>query len=134
MLKNKQQAGHIADLSRREREIMDIIFSLQEATVTEVLEAMEDPPSYSAVRSTLNIMQSKGHLTHRHDGNRYVYLPTTDLKVARSSALDHVLKTFFGDSTADAVTALLEERGKKLSEQELARLSTMIRRARKEGR
>ncbi len=134
MVKNKQKPDPASDLSRREREIMDIIYSRQEATVSDVLQEMGDPPSYSAVRSTLNIMQTKGYLTHRHDGNRYVYLSTTDLKSARTSALDHVLKTFFGDSTADAVTALLEERGTKLSEKELAKLSSMIRRARKEGR
>ena len=132
MRKNQQTDSQ--ELSRREREIMDIIYRADEATVAEVLDAMEVPPSYSAVRSTLNILQDKGHLTHRHEGNRYVYLPTVDRSKARLSALDHVLQTFFDGSPADAVTALLEERGTKLNKQELERLSKLIRQARREGR
>lgn len=121
-------------LSRREREIMDILYRRTEATVAEVREALSDPPSYSAVRSTLNILESKGHLTHRHDGNRYVYTPTVDPRSARRSALDHLLHTFFDGSAADAVTALLEEGKDRLSSGELRRLSDMIEKARREGR
>jgi predicted transcriptional regulator len=130
----KKQQKEPQELSRREREIMDIIYRVGEATVAEVLDAMEDPPSYSAVRATLNILQDKGHLAHRHEANRYVYLPTVDRSKARLSALDHVLQTFFDGSPADAVTALLEERGTKLNKQELERLSKLIRQARREGR
>lgn len=122
-----------ADLSRREREIMDIVYRDGEATVAEVRDAMQAPPSYSAVRSTMRILEDKGHLTHRHQGNRYVYLPTVDRKAVRRSALDHVVKTFFGGSAADAVTALLAERT-DLTEDELADLADRIRDARKEGR
>ena len=113
---------------------MNIIYRLGEVTVTEVLEAMEDPPSYSAVRSTLNILKSKGHLSHRHDGNRYVYRPTVDRKSACDSALEQLVNTFFDGSAADAATALLEERGAKLSKPELERLSQLIRQSRREGR
>ena len=120
--------------SRRERQIMDIIYRLEEATTAEVLAEITDPPSYSAVRSTLSILEAKGHLTHRNDGNLYVYLPTVGLSAARRSALDHLLSTFFAGSAADAVMALLEERGQKLSKQELERLSKLIRQARREGR
>ena len=119
--------------SRREREIMDIIHRTGEATVAEVRSAMEEAPSYSAVRATLNILERKGHLTHRLEANRYVYLPTEDRRDARLSALDHVVQTFFDGSAADAVTALLSER-QELSEAELADLASMIRKARKEGR
>jgi len=114
--------------------MMDILFRLGDGTVADVLGQMADPPSYSAVRSTLRILEGKGHLTHRHDGNRYVYLPTTDLGAARESAMGHLLETFFQNSTADAVTALLEEHGKGLSPEELDRISAMLRQARKEGR
>ena len=88
----------------------------------------------TAVRSTLSILESKGHLTHRHDGTRHVYLPTVDRQSARRSALDHVLTTFFDGSAADVVTALLEQRGTSLSKDELDRLSKLIRQARREGR
>lgn len=128
----KQQSPF--DLSRREREIMSIVYRRGEVTVADVLKSMDDPPTYSAVRSTLNILETKGHLTHRHDGNRYVYLPTVDRKAARESALEQLLNTFFDGSTADAVTALLEERGERLSKAELERLSRLIRQSRREGR
>ena len=86
--KQQGESPEVPELSRREREMMDIIYRAGEATVAEVLEAMQDPPSYSAVRSTLSILQRKGHLTHRNEGNRYVYLPTRDRRDARSSALE----------------------------------------------
>ncbi len=134
MAKNQQKQRPSPELSRRERELMDIVYRLGEATVADVLDAMDDPPSYSAVRSTLNILETKGHLTHRHAGNRYVYLPTVDRAAARLSALEHLLQTFFDGSTADAVSALLEERRARLTEQEIERLSKLIRQARREGR
>jgi predicted transcriptional regulator len=130
----KKQRRKTPELSRREREMMDIIYRAGEATVAEVLDAMDDPPSYSAVRSTLNILQRKGHLTHRHDGNRYVYAPTRNRAEARSSALDHLLRTFFDGSAADAVSALVEQKRDELSDAELKRLMKLIRQARREGR
>ena len=134
MVKNQQGNPTTPELSRREREVMDIVYRLGEATVGEVMQSMEEPPSYSAVRSTVRILEGKGHLHHRNDGNRYVYLPTVDAAAARLSALDHVLDTFFSGSAADAVTALLEERGNKLSRGELEQLSKLIRQARRDGR
>ena len=134
MVKKQQRDPAPPDLSRREREVMNIVYRLGEATVAEVLEAMDDPPTYSAVRSTVRILESKGHLSHRHNANRYVYLPTVDPASARMSALDHLLDTFFEGSAAGAVTALLEERAGKLSRQELERLSKLIREARRDGR
>ncbi|MCP3981692.1 MAG: BlaI/MecI/CopY family transcriptional regulator [bacterium] len=131
-MRKKQQKD--STLSRREREIMDIVYRVGEATVNDVLEAMTAPPSYSAVRSTMNILETKGHLAHRNEANRYIYLPTLDRDAARQSALDHVLNTFFDGSAADAVTALLEERGGRLKRQELERISKLIRQARREGR
>ncbi len=120
--------------SRREREIMDIVYRRGRATAAEVLAEMTEPPSYSSVRSTLNILENKGHLQHTADGNRYVYSPTLRRSQARRSALDQLLATFFDDSPAEAVTALLETRGAELSDGDLDELSRLIRRAREEGR
>lgn len=121
-------------LSRREREIMDVVFRQGKATAAEVLAAIPDPPSYSAVRSTLGILEAKGHLTHEQEGNRYIYLPTVDRKKARQFALEHLLDTFFDGSAAEVVTALIEEKGTDLSSKELDSLSRLIRQARTEGR
>ena len=120
--------------SRREQEIMEIIFRRGRATVAEVIDDMAAPPSYSAVRSTISILESKGHLTHETDGNRYVYRPTVDPQRARRSALDHLLTTFFDGSAAAVVSALLEEQADTLTEDELNKLSTLVEQARKEGR
>lgn len=130
----KKQQKERPELSRREREIMNVIYRLSEATVSEVIAEMSQPPSYSAVRSTLRILEGKGHLTHRSDANRYVYLPTVDRTAARRSAMDQLLQTFFDGSAAGAVTALIEERAGKLSKDELDELSKLIRQARREGR
>jgi len=121
-------------LSRREREMMNIIFARGRATATEVLESMDDPPSYSAVRATLRVLEQKGHLKHQHDGTRYVYLPTVNRERVRLSALDHLLATFFDGSAANVVATLIERQKGKMSEEELERLSTLIDTARKEGR
>jgi predicted transcriptional regulator len=122
------------EFSRREREMMDVVFRLGRATAAEVLGEMRTPPSYSAVRSTLSILEGKGHLTHEQDGNRYIYRPTVDPKQARQSALDHVLDTFFDGSASEVVSALIEEHATDLSDGELDRLSALIRQAREEGR
>lgn len=121
-------------LSRREREMMNIIFARGQATATEVLEAMAEPPSYSAVRATLRILEQKGHLKHQHDGTRYVYLPTLNREKVRLSALDQLLTTFFDGSAANVVATLIEKQKGNLTHDELDRLSSLIEQARKEGR
>ena len=122
------------NLSRREREMMNIIFAHGRATATEVLEAMTDPPSYSAVRATLRILEQKGHLKHQHDGTRYVYIPTSNRDRVRLSALDQLLATFFDGSAANVVATLIERQKGNMSDEELDRLSELIDEARKEGR
>jgi BlaI family transcriptional regulator, penicillinase repressor len=119
------------DLSRRERQIMDVIYRLERAAVADVLERLPDPPSYSAVRAMLRILEEKGHLRHEQDGPRYVYLPTVPREKAKESALKNVLRTFFGGSTEAAVAALLDLRGEELTEGELERISRVIENARK---
>ena len=121
-------------LSRREREMMNIIFARGQATATEVLEALADPPSYSAVRATLRILEQKGHLKHHHDGMRYVYIPTLNREKVRLSALDQLLTTFFDGSAANVVATLIEKQKGNMTDDELDRLSTLIEQARKEGR
>ena len=121
-------------LSRREREMMNIIFRSGKATATEVMEGMSDPPSYSAVRATLRVLEQKGHLRHQHDGARYVYTPTVNRERARISALDQLLNTFFDGSAASVVATLLERSKDEMSADELENLSELIAQARKEGR
>lgn len=121
-------------LSRREREMMNIIFRQGKATATDVLEALAEPPSYSAVRATLRVLEQKGHLRHQHDGTRYVYIPTVNREKARISALDHLLTTFFEGSAASVVATLLEQSKDQMTPDELDRLSSLIDQARKEGR
>lgn len=121
-------------LSRRERQIMDIIYSRGQATANEVLENLSDPPSYSAVRALLRVLEEKGHLRHTLDGQRYVYSPTVARERAKRSALRGVLQTFFGNSAEEAVAALLDISEKKLSDDELKRMEDLIKQARKEGR
>ena len=120
-------------LSRRERQIMDVIYRRGRATAAEVLEDIPDPPSYSAVRAMLRLLEEKGHVRHEQDGPRYVFVPIVHRDRARRSALTHVVRTFFGGSATDAVAALLNDGG-KLSAAELDRLSAMIEQAREEGR
>jgi predicted transcriptional regulator len=122
-----------AQLSRRERQIMDVIYRRGRATAAEVLDGLPDPPSYSAVRAMLRLLEEKGHLRHEQDGPRYVFLPTVNRDRARKSALTHVVRTFFDGSATDAVAALLDADA-KLSESDLDRLSAMIASARQEGR
>jgi predicted transcriptional regulator len=119
-------------LSRRERQIMDVIYRLGRATAAEVSERLPDPPSYSAVRAMLRVLEEKGHVRHEQDGQRYVYLPTVAREKARKSALAHLVKTFFDGSVERAVAALLESGG-RLTDEECDRLSRLIRRARSEG-
>jgi predicted transcriptional regulator len=120
------------DLSRRERQIMDIVYRGGRVTAADVNGRLPDPPSYSAVRALLRILERKGHVRHELDGTRYVYLPVVAKHSARRSALRDVVETFFEGSTEMVVAALLD-RG-ELSDGELARLSALIEQARKEGR
>jgi predicted transcriptional regulator len=121
-------------LSRREREMMNIIFARGRATAQEVMEAMAEPPSYSAVRATLRVLEQKGHVRHEHDGTRYVYTSTTNREKVRLSALDQLLTTFFDGSAANVVATLIERQKGKLTDEELDRLSELIEQAREEGR
>ena len=121
-------------LSRRERQVMDILFRRGEATVAEVMAELPDPPTYSAVRSILRILAEKGHITHKEDGPRYVYLPVVNTENARDQALEHVVRTFFDGSAEQAVTALLKMSDADLSETEITRLRDRIRKARSGGR
>ncbi|HSL72098.1 MAG TPA: BlaI/MecI/CopY family transcriptional regulator [Longimicrobiales bacterium] len=122
------------ELSKRERQIMDALYQMGEATVSEVLERIPDPPSYSAVRATLRVLEEKGHVQHKQDGPRYVYLPTVPQDTAQTAALSHLLGTFFGGSVEAAVMALVQLNETKLSQSELERLASRIREAEREGR
>ena len=121
-------------LSRRERQIMDALYTYGEATVGEVMDRMPDPPSYSAVRATLRVLEEKGHVRHKQDGPRYLYLPTVSRDKAQSHALKHVVGTFFDGSVEQAVMALLSLPETNLSEAQLERLAEQVRRAEEEGR
>ncbi len=120
--------------SRREKEMMDIIYRREQASAVEVMDDMADPPSYSAVRATLRVLENKGHLTHVDDGTRYVYKPTVDRDQASRRALNDMMKTFFDDSAEKVVAALLDTRGSQLSSEDLDSLKTLVEKARREGR
>lgn len=124
----------LENLSRRERQIMDVIYRDGQATATEVLAALPDPPSYSGVRAMLRVLENKGHLRHVPDGTRYVYRPTLPRERAGKPALENVIETFFDGSAEKAVAALLDLSRSELSQAELDRLSRLIEQARTEGR
>jgi len=119
-------------LSRRERQILDVLYARGSATAADVMGAIPDPPGYSAVRALLRILESKGHARHEQQGTRYVYFPVVSRDNARQSALSRIVTTFFEGSAAQAAAALLDST--TLSEDELAHLSSLIDRARREGR
>ena len=121
------------ELSRRERQIMDLLYQRGRATAAEVQADLPDPPGYSAVRAMLRVLEEKGHVRHQQDGPRYVYLPRVARDRAKRSALRHVVRTFFDGSTEQLVAALLDDGSTQLSEGELDRLAHLIERARKEG-
>jgi BlaI family transcriptional regulator, penicillinase repressor len=126
---------HQQSLSRRERQIMEIVYRLGEATAQQVLEEMHDPPSYSALRALMRILVEKQHLQHRADGPRYIYLPTVSRSKARAAALAGVVDNFFeGSAVRAAATLLGSMHGKKLTKDELEELSTIIDNARRQGR
>jgi predicted transcriptional regulator len=113
---------------------MEVIYRRRQATSAEVLEELPDPPSYSAVRALLRVLEAKGHLKHEQQGPRYVFLPTVSRERARRSALRELVQTFFDGSTEQAVAALLDRSDRALSDEELARLARLIEQSRKEGR
>jgi predicted transcriptional regulator len=127
LLKNQQ-------LSRRERQIMDILYQRGKSSASEVREAMPDAPSYSAVRAMLRILEEKGHVRHQAEGLKYVYLPTLAREKAKRSAVKHLLDTFFDDSPEQIVAALLDVSSTRLTREELDRMAAMIEQAKKEGK
>jgi BlaI family transcriptional regulator, penicillinase repressor len=120
-------------LSRRERQIMDILFRLRRVSVQDVLEALPDPPSYSAVRALMRILEEKGFIRHEKTGAKYVYTPVDPPDSAGKSALDRVVQTFFGGSVEKVVAALLDSHDSGLHEADYERMHEMIEQARKEG-
>ena len=123
-----------AQLSRRERQIMDVLYRQGRATAAEVQAELPDPPSYSAVRAMLRILEEKGHTRHEQDGPRYVYVPTLTRSKAKRSALKHLLDTFFEGSAEQVVVALLEVSGDELTDADLSKLRRLIDSARNEAR
>ncbi len=121
-------------LSRRERQIMDVLYQLGEATAADVQERLPEPPSYSAVRAMLRILEEKGHVRHHEDGPRYVYAPVVARDKARKSAVTHLLRTFFDGSVEQAMAALLDGADRKLSRDEIDRLARLIDERKREGR
>lgn len=131
MRKRTPAPGPQAELGRRERQIMEIIYRRGRASASEVLGDLADAPSYSAVRGMLRYLEEKGHLKHEQDGPRYVYMPTSPQHKVRASALSHLVHTFFNGSVGEAAAALLES--KPLSRGEQERLTQILEKARKQG-
>jgi predicted transcriptional regulator len=125
-------AAH-ADLTRRERQIMDILYRLGRATAGEVMHELPGDPSYSTVRTQLRVLEEKGHVHHEEQGLRYIYAPALARHAARKSALRHLVETFFDGSAEKTVAALLGGDASKLSEDELRRIAEIVTKARKEG-
>jgi predicted transcriptional regulator len=129
----KKQNQH-QNLSRRERQIMDILFRLGAATASEVRAGIPDAPSYSAVRAQLATLERKGHARHESRDLRYLYMPTIRPEQARRNALRHLVDTFFGGSSSRVIAALLDSESARLDPKELTRLSELVEQARKEGK
>ena len=121
-------------LTRRERQIMDVLYRLGRATASQILEGLDDAPSYSTVRTQLRVLEEKGHVTHAEEGLRYVYMPTVTRSAARRAALRHLVDTFFDGSPASVVTTLLGNDAARLSEDDLDRIAAIIERARSDPR
>jgi predicted transcriptional regulator len=122
------------DLSRRERQIMDLLYEHGKLTAAEVHEKLPEPPSYSAVRAMLRILEEKGHIRHEEVGLRYVFFPVVARERARTSAVRHLIQTFFSGSTEQAVAALIDESAGEISDEELNRIAGLIEKAKREGR
>jgi predicted transcriptional regulator len=133
-IRKSRPALQTADLGRRERQIVDAVYRLGRASVADVRAELPDPPTYSAVRGMLNLLEEKGHLRHVSDGLRYVYLPVVAPEAASRNAMAHVVRTFFGGSPAEAASALFELPDRRWSRDELAQLSQLVKQAMKEGR
>jgi predicted transcriptional regulator len=121
-------------LSRRERQILDILYRLGRATAAEVMAELPGEPAYSTVRTQLRVLEEKGHVRHEEQGLRYVYAPAVPRHAARKSALRHLVQTFFDGSAEKAVAALLGPEGARLTDEELERIADLVAKARKEGR
>jgi BlaI family penicillinase repressor len=130
----KPQHSGYRSLSRRERQIMDVLYSRDRASAADVRRQMPSPPSYSAVRALLRVLEEKGHIRHEMEGQRYVYMPVVARSHAQKSALRHLVDTFFEGSAEQAVATLLDLSKDGLTPEELARLSRLIDQAREEGR
>ena len=122
-----------SQLSRRERQIMDILYQRGKATAAEVKVAMDDAPSYSAVRAMLRVLEEKGHVRHETEGLRYIFVPSVNREKAKRSAVKHLIDTFFRDSPDQVVAALLDVSSKQLTNAELDRMAELIEKARREG-
>jgi predicted transcriptional regulator len=120
-------------LTRRERQIMDVLFRRTRATAAEVMADLPGDPSYSTVRTQLRVLEEKGHVRHEDDGVRYVYMPVVRRQAARKSALRHLVDTFFEGSTEKTVAALLGGEGTRLTDEELERIASLIAKSRKDG-
>ncbi len=130
MAKRKDQN----DLGRRERQILEVVYKLGEASVSEVLADLDDPPTYDTVRTVIRVLETKSFLRHRKVGTKYVYSPTVSPKSASKQALSRIMKTFFAGSASDAVATIFDLAAPDLSEEDLTELQELIEKARKEGR
>jgi len=126
--------GHGATLSRRERQIMDILYRGGRATAGEVMDQLAGDPSYSTVRTQLRVLEDKGHVRHEEEGLRYVYMPAVPRHAARKSALRHLVDTFFDGSAEKIVAAVLGGQSARLTDEELTRIAELVAKARKEGK
>ena len=117
-------------LTKRERQIMDVLYRLGRATAADILDALHDPPGNSTVRTQLRVLEQKGHVRHEEEGLRYLYMPTVPRHSARRSALKHLVETFFEGSTSKAVAALLGGEGPRVTDDDLARIEDLVKNAR----
>jgi predicted transcriptional regulator len=120
-------------LTRRERQIMDLLYRMGRATASEVMAALPGKPHYSTVRTQLRVLEEKGHVSHAEEGLRYVYMPAVPRRAARRSALRHLVETFFDGSAEQVVAAVLGGEGSRLTEEELDRIAELVAKAKKEG-
>ncbi len=131
-MSNTTRSPHSA-LTRRERQIMDILYRRSKATANDVMAELSGDPSYSTVRTQLRVLEAKGHVRHEEEGLRYIYSPAVPRHAVRRSALRHLVETFFDGSTEKVVSALLGGEGAKISDAELERIAEVVARAKKEG-
>jgi predicted transcriptional regulator len=132
--KAKKTAEKTGSFSRREREIMEALYKLGKATAAQILEQIPDPPTYTAIRTQLSILEKKGHVRHTSDGTRYIYEPLVGREQMGRRAIDTLLTTFFDNSVERAVAALITRKDSEISNDELERLQMLIEKAKKEGR